>query len=506
MAHGSHDAVKLRTRGKHTLQPVTSRAVLLGQGDDDVFHLVRCEGDVELAQAPDELVEVQLRRGRDGVKRRFIHGDKLDLTLDVLAGLLVVVHHIELVATEHLVHAVLHLHCVGSRVELRVDQLLTVAILQAHNAPANAGLDPDLVGAFTKDRGVASGDGALGELVRVLTSKLGEDDLLDLVLHHEPVFLDPHPRLEPLQSGDEVVCRLCFHGCGDRTAHVRVGLALHKLPWRSKQRAQSIEPIGVPTDQRCVGGTKDVVGVGLEVCVQFGPAALILLDVAGVEVAIGRGQRGQRRPLVSSQFTVRHRCCNLAEREVALLHHTLIASLQKLQLDVIHGVTDFLVPTPLDAVLRQALNASELLLLGDGLARLLEGNVVLEPVAHLLQRALSERLKAVDLWLVGDQPPILGAEQRYVAEVAELLDLCHVEALSRVEHLVDALRLLVRDTTHLAGNGAVKDQRKAFVEPHLGSHGQVARLVEQLFQRKGAGVLPRTEVRQAQERRLELVP
>ena len=106
---------------------------------------------------------------------------------------MVIGHDLELIVAEQRVRFLLSLHGLGRRVELRVDQLLAVAVLHPHDLVPDVGLHPHLELALAQNGRVARGDGALGVLVGVLAGELGQDHLLDLVLHHVLVLAQSHP-------------------------------------------------------------------------------------------------------------------------------------------------------------------------------------------------------------------------------------------------------------------------------------------------------------------------
>ena len=124
------------------------------------------------------------------------------------------------------------------------------------------------------------------------------DDLLDLVLDSVLVATQVSPLPERLQFRNGVVGDLLAHGCRESTADASVFLALGKHTGFNQQLPQTYEPILFRTDQRCVGRSKDFVGVGLMIRVQLCAARLTDGRIHGVQITIGLRQRGEYRPFI----------------------------------------------------------------------------------------------------------------------------------------------------------------------------------------------------------------
>ena len=216
--------------------------------------------------------------------------------------------------------------------------------------------------------------------------------------------------------GDQVVSHLRLHDCWQSPANfVVLG---RKHPVLGQQLTQGVEAVRPLPDQRSIGGAQHVVRIGLVVDIQYRAARRVLRHVREVEAAIGLGQRGHRFTLCCAHLPLGHSRGDLAERKVPLLQRPLVPGAQQFKLDAVHRVTDFGVALPLDAVLGQPLDASEALLLGNSRPSLVEGHVVLEPTAHILEAAPSNVAQSVELVDVLDQPAVHHGEQRDVAQIS----------------------------------------------------------------------------------------
>ena len=163
---------------------------------------------------------------------------------------MVIGHDLELGVTEHVVDLGRQFERLGRGVHLRVDQLLTVAVLHTDRSSIHSGFDTDLELTLTQDGGVASGDGALGILVSIFAGQFRQDDLLDLVLYHVLVLTKTHTALEGFKLGDEFLGSLLFHDCGQRPAHALLLVLFEELARRGEEDHEVVEPVLFLADQR----------------------------------------------------------------------------------------------------------------------------------------------------------------------------------------------------------------------------------------------------------------